>query len=149
MMKIKYSTLASMEFTRAMQELNSAKVEAKLSYDLQKITEKLTKAQKEINKEYQDTIVNVYAQKDEKGEVKFGKQGVEICEGKKEEFQKAVEAFGDKEVEIDRNPITLGRLAQSGVKLSAAQMGQLTSIIVEDEMPVKPFSVVKNAPETA
>src|SRR3954469_15080704 len=124
MIRISYDTLQrNPYFGMAMQKLVSTPCEQKLAYALKKINDAMSKGKKQIIDEYRRDILDVYAVKDEKGDIKVKEDNEEefVCqEGKQTELEGVSQKFWEREVTIDRAKIPLGDLAS--IKLTAIEL---------------------------
>ena len=117
-MKISYKELneAEQSFSRILQ----APMEAKLAYRISKIAQKTISVYKDIRK-YRNELINKYGAK--KGDV------ISVLPEKQEEFEKAWEAYMDKEFDFDIQLIPWEVIELSGVKLSPLDIAILEKFI--------------------
>lgn len=123
-MKIKYNEISTFAFQTAMQKLSAAPVDGRTAYDIKLMNSALKKAREQVADEYKKEIIEVYAKRDENG--KYNEEQFEPQEEKLKEFEAAQEAFGEREIEIDRPMFTAHHI--QSVKLSALELEGLGQV---------------------
>lgn len=129
MVTLKYSEVSSFPFAQAMQKISSTPTHGAKASQIHRVTKQLDRLRKQISKEYQEELVNVYGKKDEEGKLirpEGEPNGFEPDETKQEEFVKAQEEFGNKTVELDVPSFNLDVLAD--IKLSAQDLEALKGL---------------------
>ena len=132
-----YKQITDPNFGQAMQFLTSQGMPIKVSYNIKKLTDAIQIARKQIGAEYHKEIVLEFAKKKEDGTIahpldadgKENKNEFDIDEARKEELEKAQEAFGRKVYNINRDKIFLESL--ENMKISASLLGALDPILTE------------------
>ncbi len=129
--------IMSFEFTNLMQKLINTPTENSRASHIHKVYREIERNAKKIRESFKPEILDIYAQKDDKGEVIYGEQGTyEPIKEKLEEYHKAMEAFEAKEVSVEWRPLTPDSLAD--VKLTAKEIEILGPLFVEQNGPGVP-----------
>lgn len=136
---VKYKQITSPYFIDAMHFLTTQTFPVKVAYNIKKVADKLEAVKKKIALEYQNEIVEKFAKKNADGSLAHPKDadGKEITEQfdldetQKDAMKAAVEAFGDKTVDIDRYKITIEELGN--VELTASHLSALDPILTSME----------------
>lgn len=99
---ITYQQVSNYAFQGAMDKLRNAQFKdgGRCAYLVKKMSQAVDKVREVIRKEYRETILEPYAQRDAEG--KYDEERFLPIEEKKEEFKKALEVFEAKLAYIDR-----------------------------------------------
>lgn len=132
--KLTYKQASSPQFVQALVSLTKTPMNLKLAYQFKKVTDDVNKLKRTIAKEYEAELVAKYAKKDDQGQlvVNSAMEGIEVDEKYKEEFEKAEEDFGQKEVILDRDQISLLVLSRHFVSIAPASLNALEPIFLDD-----------------
>lgn len=133
MIKIPYSKFSTFEFQSACNKIASTPTDGNSAYKIRKILKELKDARAKIAEEYRKELMDVYAVRDAEG--KYTEETFAPIAEKAEEFQKAQEKFGEKEVTVLRPLLTLHDIRD--MKLSANEQEAL-SLILDDSSAEKP-----------
>src|SRR5882724_7195059 len=131
---MKYVDISSFEFAQAVQKISQTPVDNKTACAIHRITKQLNVVREKISKDYQEKIVELFAKRDDKGEVvrpKDNPSGFDIDETKQEEFLKAQEAFGKTEAVLATKPFSPETLKD--IKLSARELEVLKELFDDNE----------------
>lgn len=147
-LKMKYKDLSGFEFSNLMQRLSAHPTEGKHASHIRQITKRLNAIRSSMSDEYKKEVMEHFSLKDEKGEFlkpenPQGPQDMyQVDPAKMEDYQKAVEAFGEKEGVIDWRPFTPSTLKD--FKISGREIELLGVLYTEEDGPGVPrnFSVV-------
>lgn len=127
-------------FHAAIRKLCSGQFEVKLAYNIKRLGDKIKQAGKKMKWDFEKELQEKFAERDEKGEIKLDENDPStlftVADKDKEEFNKAEKEFGEVEIEIERNHITLANLGN--MNWSASELTFLEPIyvplgLVEDE----------------
>lgn len=135
MIKTTYAKITNQNFTRAIQKLASLPLPTKTAYNVKKMVDAIQTARKTVSTAFEQ-VVQEYGQKDADGKLvrpKDDPNGFEIEETKMDEFTKAQDAFGQREIEIPRHKLLLE--AFTNVSLSAAELSALDAFFDDPEEP--------------
>ena len=126
---MKYKTISEEEFAIAMHKVCQTPVGNQAACAIRRVSKALNKARDLIAKEYTDEIVEKFGAKDANGKIIIPKGSMfTVDETKRDEFNKAQDEFGKKEVILECGPLTSTEL--SDIKLSGRDlevMGELFS----------------------
>ncbi len=131
--------MLSEQFLMLVQKISNTQTSGKNASHIRHIVRGLTDARNQMATEHKKEIVEVYAQKDENGKIKApedNKDGFIPADDKKEECDKASEAFFNREATIDWKPLAPSTL--SDVRLSAREIDLLGELYSEHEGPGLP-----------
>ncbi len=136
MLKITYAQASGFLFQQAIQKMGAAPTNGQAAYRINKILAPIKAARERIAVEYKKDIVAEYAKKDADG--KFDEANFQPDESKLEEFQKAQDAFGLREIDVPRPKLSLSDVKD--VKLSADELAALEPILddAEGDLPQMP-----------
>lgn len=128
MFKISYADLRSDRFRAAMGKLSScAEYKMKVGYNIMRLAKVLEAELKKSQTEWIE-LASKYVQKDEKGNFKITPEGFEFIEGVDGEVaKKEIEAFGLKEVIVDRFKLKLDDIEKA--KLTPADMSAVDMLL--------------------
>lgn len=115
-----------------LQKLAHSQTSVQVAYRIKKLIDHVNQKMKHASKHYQDTLGKKYGKLTEKDEITptMNDYGFELAEGADEEsLKKEVAEFGEKEVTVDRAPLTVRDL--DGIKLSAGEITAL-DVFLED-----------------
>lgn len=135
-MQVKYKILGGMEFAQALQKLASTPMSTKHAIRVQRLISALGEAREEISKEYNEEIVEKFADRDEAGNFKpADREGLPfgIKEGMHEEFVQAARAFDQKVAEVDTPKLFVTGIQE--IKLSPRDIDALSPILAEFDKP--------------
>lgn len=135
--KLTYNEIGNFQFQKAIQKLNSSVTDQLTAYKIRKITSKLKSYRAQIAEEYTKELAEKYAKRNEQG--KYDAQNWTPEEGKQEEFMKAQEEFGKKEIFIDRLPLTFNEMKD--IKMSAEEQEALGAMF--DDAHAEEFEMQK------
>ena len=135
--KVTYQQMGSRAFQMAVQKLNSSVTDGLTAYKIKKVTSKLKSHREIISEEYKKEIAEVYAKRDEHG--KYNMDNWVPEEDKQEAMIKAQDAFGLKELFIDRFPLTFSDLKD--IKMSAEEQEALGTMF--DDSNAEEFEMQK------
>ena len=133
MIKATVRALSSPGLQMALQKLVGAQVNLQSASRFKKVHTKFEQVMKKTRDQYTIEVAKKFGALDEKGEI-IPEQcpwGYKLREGvSQEEFDKANDAFHDKEVDIDVNPLTYGDLNRVD-KISATELSALEVFVIE------------------
>lgn len=138
--KLTAKVVMSFEFAQLMMKLHNSPTSNIKAGHINHIYSEIEKYAKPLRETFKKDIIDVYAEKDEKGNlVPFegaGGEGFKIIEGKIEEFHKASEAYENTPVEIKWRPLTPDTLAD--IRLTGKEIQLLGPLYVEENGPGLP-----------
>jgi hypothetical protein len=140
--RIKYLTIGSFEFNTVMQKLVRTQTNNKAATHIKQVSKRVDAGRKKIHEEYMTEIVPKYAKKNEDGTIDRtgGNEGdLNFFTPKDElmqEFLKAQEEFGKRELVIDWRPLTPSCLED--VSISAHELDAIGEVYTEEEGPGVP-----------
>ncbi len=120
------------QFGQAMSKLVSTPVDQKTAYSIKKINDEFGVIKKKIAAEYQTEIIDVYANKNEKGELELDKENPGQFVPKENmvtALEQANDAFWNKQAKVDRPRLYLRDLEQ--IKFSAMELTKLEALYVD------------------
>ncbi len=137
MFKMKYNQVNSQNFLQALSMLGGERLPTKIAYEVKKMTDSVLTARREIRESYMKDIVKKFALLDEKEEVQFEKDAngkpdmtaIIIKDGEKDNFNKAVDEFGEREYSFKRQKLFMESLQT--IEMTAAQLSALDPILTE------------------
>lgn len=141
MIKVPFKEFRIGPFMPVFQKIASfSKFGPKMLYSVTRIQKKLDKAHQEWNEQFVK-LVKQYAEKDEKGELVPRKNekgqaipnSFEIPDGNVEAWKKAVEELDTVEAEIDLYKLSVEKLIESGIELSAQECLILEPLLMDEE----------------
>ena len=135
MIRLKYKQVTDGNLIQALQKLVRTPLNTQVAYRVKKIADAYSKAREQIGKEYQEQVVEKFAEKDEKGVIIPDAEslgGFKINETDTTEFVAIHEAFGMKDFVIERDPLWVGDLGD--VKFSALELTTLEPFVSEDRI---------------
>lgn len=124
MIKVKHEDISSNGFEGALQKLARAPLTADVAMQISDTIDALNEARKKITKRFQDEVLAKFAKKNEAGE--YDPKTIE--EKDQEEYVKAVEAFGQLEIEVACEKLAFHRIAKAP-GLSAVDMSYLNTLL--------------------
>jgi hypothetical protein len=135
MIKMTYAYVQrNQEFGMAMRKLLGTPGEQKLCYAIKKINDKLQSQRGKIVEEYNDEVLKVFAEMDEKGVVKPNPENPAQFQKKEgiteEQLDEAQEKFWNKEFTVDRQKLKLSALAH--IPLTAMELTALEPLYEDD-----------------
>lgn len=139
--KTKYQSISSFELAGVLQKIANTQTSNKNASHIRRVINEIKKAGDQIREEYKKDILEVYAQRDEKGEIKRPEgdpNGFDPIVEKEAEFLKAQEDFGGREIVIAWRPLNPDTLAD--VKLSAKELDLLGELYTDDAGPGVPMN---------
>lgn len=142
MVSLSYSDISNQGFDQAIQKLLFTPMHGARASVLHSLGKKLSAFKKQIHKEWKETIVAKYAQKDEKGEAVVDPLGNFVSlEALKDESESAQKAFFDQVFTLEMDPITPEFLGDA--RVSAADLQALAGLYRgnEKEAEKSPASV--------
>lgn len=129
--EMKYSQMAG-GFSPTLQKLARLPLPVKTAYAVKKIADAIHSEQKRMREAFNKEILEPLAKKNEKGELIKDETGdVQIDDAKKEEFEAAQKAFGERSFRIDRYKLKLDLF--ESINLSASELSALDPIIEDPE----------------
>jgi hypothetical protein len=140
--KLKYSDAGSFEFVQLLTKLYRLPTNNKSSNLFRRIYNEMKKNQDAIIEEYKTTVLEIYAQRDEKGEIirpDGDPNGFKPMEDKLDDFQKAQDEFGEKLVTFTWGPIRNSDLQD--IKLSGHEKDLLKDLYSDEEGPGVPQGI--------
>lgn len=118
-----------------MQKLANAQTTGHAAYHIKKMIDHVNQKMNHALKEYKKEIGEKYGKLSKKGEIIQNMEndyGFELLEGVDEfALKKEIEAYGEKEVIVNRQPLTLKDL--EGIRISAAELGALEGFVEDPE----------------
>jgi nucleoside-triphosphatase THEP1 len=134
--KIKHGQLSAMNFQMAISKLGQAPLPAKSAYHVKRLIDGLSNASNRVRDLYRQDICKVHGIDDGKGGfVPDDEHGFKFAEGAdKDAVVKAIQDFGNREIEVDKYKLTLGDLEK--VEISAAELSHLDPVIFDEEGPI-------------
>ena len=143
-LKVKYEQMGRFEFQSLMQKLASTPTSTKVACHIHQIVKRVSKAREQIKQEYIKEIQDVFAERDEKGEiVSTPEMPFTVPDDKIADYKKAYAAFGDRDALIQWSPLTSQHL--SDMKVSASELDLLGELFCEDEKPELPMEGMDSA----
>lgn len=146
MIELSYEKLSNQGFLHALQNLAQQRMPVKAAYNVKKLCDAVMKARKEVGQEYMDTVVEKFAQRDDKGakiEVDGQIQFKDETPEEKDEFIKTQDEFGKKMKQIPRERLVMGVDIPGSLETSAAELSVLDPVIADvselPQAPVLPF----------
>lgn len=137
--KVKYGVMGSYEFQSGVAKLANAPVSAAKAITISQIVKQCKKASLQMRDEYKKDVLDVYAKKDDKGEIVTGENGFEVLEGKEDEHKAATKAFGEREFEF--TVAKLHRSVLSEMKLTANEVDSI-EMLIDMEAAETPAQVI-------
>lgn len=135
MIKLTYKQLSNYQFQTAMQKIAATPTNNRAASRIRHVIKATQVLIEKMGENFKKDVLENYATKDEKGNVKYDTQGnPEIDTTKAEEFSKDQEEFGKREAFIDREALTSEDLQDT--KLSASELLAIGDVFSDDE-PVK------------
>lgn len=134
MIKTTYREITKQPLVMALQKLSQVQFPPQVAYRIKKLLDKIQSAQNIASDEYWKQIAGKFGELDEKGNFipEANPHGFKMKEGVSEpEFLAALEEFGKKSIEIDREPLQLANL--EGSKLSAGEIAALDVFLADPE----------------
>jgi len=138
MVKVKYGQMLNFGFHQAMMKLKNSPLESKTAYWIMRISKKLESARKEVLEKWEKDYREVYAERDDDGNIKPveggppGGNGFTVTDEKKEDFAKAQKEFMETEWELeDINQISMDKL--NTIKFTAQELEMLEGIYAMTE----------------
>lgn len=125
MLKMKYKDLTAFPFQMVMQKLGGAATDGKTAYRINLMSKALRALRDQVSKEFKAELLEVFVQRDAEG--KYDEKEWKVAEGKQAEYEAAEEAFGNREVSIDRPRFTTHDIRD--IKLTADELGALEPIL--------------------
>jgi hypothetical protein len=124
---VTYKEISNYDFQGALAKLRSAQFKdgGRCAYLVKKMSQAIEKLREKVHAEYRKEILDLYAQRDEKGE--YNEEQVKIIEGKQDEFKKALEAFEARSGIIDRPKFLAADIREA--HLTAAEQEAIDPIL--------------------
>ncbi len=144
MIKLKYKDCGNFEFATLIQKLANAQTTVGVAVRIKSIVRELTKGRELISKSYQDDLVSVFGEKNEDGTIKRPEgepNGFTPVKEKEEEFIKAQEDFGERELDLDCHPLNPTLLAD--MKCSSKELDLLKGLFTDEAGPGVPSNVAQ------
>ncbi len=136
--KISYKNLANQDMHNLLLKLNNTPITLnKNACAIHRVAGLLEKKLVEVREKFQSDILEKFALKDEKGNMKFNEQGMaEPDPTRVEEYNKAVKAFDGGEITLEVVPLKPSNLVD--IKLTAKEIGLLGDFFTEMDGPGVP-----------
>lgn len=134
-----YKDIKSFEFAQLIAKLSNTPTINVRANHIRHIVKELNKAGDQISEEYKKDILEVYATRDEKGEIvrpEGDPNGFTPDEAKQKEFLEAQEKFGERKAKINWRPLTPDTLTD--IKLTAKELDLLGDLFTEENGPGVP-----------
>jgi hypothetical protein len=136
MVKFTYQQLNNQNFHMAVSRLANYPLPARVAYNVKKWADKIMQARTKISEEYNNDVLNAFAEKGEDGKIKLAEPGnpgsYTIPEAVQADYQKALDAFGEREYTFDRQPILIEDLPPN-FNISASDLSALDKLLGERE----------------
>ena len=147
--KLKSKNIGGFEFEQIIMKLRNVQTNNKAASHINQVIKKINDARLKLHEEYMEQVVGKFAKRTETGEIDRtgGQPGdaghFNIPDEVMEDFKKAVDEFGEKDVEINWRPLTPSCF--DDLKVSAKEIDLLGPLYTEQEGPGVPqFSSVNN-----
>ena len=129
---MKFKDIMSFDFEQALQKIQHTPTTNKNACAIHKVVQAMKKQREVIVNRYKAEFTDVYAQKDDKGEIIFQPNGAWLpADDKAEEFKAKHDAFEAEEFTVQVRPLTPSVLVD--VKLSARDIEVLGALFSEED----------------
>ena len=136
MIQIRYADVSNFQFVQAVQKLGNTATDGHTAYKIRKIMKALQDGREKIAKEYTKEVIDVFAKRNESGAIirpEGDPNGFSVEDAKQDEFQKVQDAFGERTVDIEREPLSLSDLKD--FRFTAMEQESLKGILDDSEEP--------------
>ena len=135
MFTVKYKDVTQASFMMALQKMAGQPLnDKKVAYRFKKISDKIISAKNKIRDHYQKEIAQKYGEMDTKGNLipDTNEYGYKLkADVDNAELQKDLEAFGEHEIEIDREKLSLSDFDE--IKVAPSEFSALDCIIQDPD----------------
>jgi hypothetical protein len=125
MLKMKYKELMSFPFQMVMQKLSAAPTDGKTAYRINLVARAIKDIRVKISAEYKAELMEPFAKRDTEG--KFNEKDFTVDDAKKDAFEKAQDAFEEREAELDCKTLTPHDIRD--IKITPDELGALSGIL--------------------
>lgn len=138
--KMKYKDLGNFEFSQTVAKIANTPTTAQKAKMIRDLVKLISDAKEAITKAFTTEIVEVFAKRDDKGQIvrpEGEPNGFDVDETKFEEFNKTQADFGEREHVFAWRPFTPSLI--SDVKMSAREIELLKDLFSDEEGPGIPM----------